>query len=314
VRIPVFPNVWRNLWLKLLSLVLAFALWYVVAGEQGAEIAFTVPIEFRNVREGLEILKESVEQVDVRVRGSSEIVRRLTPQEIQVAVDLSGFEPGERTVYLAADRVTAPFGARVTRITPASLRIELDETKTADVRIVPRIVGAPADGFELRAVRLTPVAVRLLGPASRLTHVEQVTTEPISVQGLREAYTRPVEVHLEDPLIRVDEMSKVVATLDVREEHTRVELSGIAVRLNPPLTTSMKVRIQPAAVKVTVSVPASRVALARAEDLDAVVSTGDLAPGVHDLPVEVRPKEGAVPTLEIVAVKPARVRVAVTAK
>ena len=60
-----------NLGLKLISLVLGFSLWYIVAGGQGAEIVLPIPLEYRNVPEGMEVIEESVQQVDIRLRGSS---------------------------------------------------------------------------------------------------------------------------------------------------------------------------------------------------------------------------------------------------
>ena len=48
-------HIWRNLGLKVVSVVLATALWLAVAHDPVAEIAIQVPIEFRNVPENLEI-------------------------------------------------------------------------------------------------------------------------------------------------------------------------------------------------------------------------------------------------------------------
>jgi len=93
-----------NLGLKVISLVLAFSLWYIVAGERGTEIVVSIPLEFRNLAESLEVIEESAQQVEVRLRGSSDFLRALSPQEIQAAVDLSDAEPGEKTVYLTPDQ------------------------------------------------------------------------------------------------------------------------------------------------------------------------------------------------------------------
>ncbi|MGH9334494.1 MAG: CdaR family protein, partial [Vicinamibacteria bacterium] len=107
-----------HLGLKLVSLVLGFSLWYAVSREQEAEFSVVIPIELRDLPEGLEVIEESVQQVDVRLRGPAEILRRLTPQEVNIGVDLSDAEPGERLAYLAPRDVAAPFAARVMRVTP----------------------------------------------------------------------------------------------------------------------------------------------------------------------------------------------------
>lgn len=298
-------KIFDNLGLKLLSLVLGFSLWYVVAGEQRAEIVFSVPLELRNMPKGLEVLKQSAQQVDVRLRGSSEIVRGLTPGEVQVAVDLADVGPGDATVYLSPGVVDVPFGVRVMRITPASLQLELDRTEERTVRVAPRVVGEPASGFELFAIRLQPESVAVSGPASRLKGLEQVTTEPLSAEGLREPHTRPAQILVEDPLLRISGMSKVVATLDVREQQVEAGLGGVALRAVPE---TPEARFFPSSVRVVISGARSVVAHLRSEDLEGIVSVEGLGPGEHQLTPEIRLRKANSP-IEVLSLKPAKVRV-----
>jgi hypothetical protein len=99
----------EHLGLKLVSLLLGFSLWYAVAREQEAEFSLSIPIELRDLPEGLEVIEESVQQVEVRLRGPAEILRRLTPQDVNIGVELKDAEPGERLAYLTL-RVAAPSG------------------------------------------------------------------------------------------------------------------------------------------------------------------------------------------------------------
>ena len=217
----------ENLGLKLLSLLLGITLWYAVAREQGAEFVFTIPLELRDVPEGMEIVEESVQQVDVRLRGPSEILRGLTPQDLSVGVDLSDAGPGERVAYLTPDDVKVPFGARVMRVTPASVGITLDDRLERTVPVIPRVSGAPAEGFELAGIELSPQAITIVGPASQIRGIEQVTTAPVSAEGLRQPYSRSVRLEL-DPLVRLEQKSRVDLTLDVREVRLRKELDLFA--------------------------------------------------------------------------------------
>jgi YbbR domain-containing protein len=300
------PKMFDNLGLKLFALVLGFSLWYVVAGEQRAEIVFSVPLELRNMPKGLEVLNQSAQEVDVRLRGSSEIVRGLTPGEIQVAVDLGEVGPGSTTYYLSPDVVDVPFGVRVMRIVPASLEIQLDQTEEKPVRVVPRVVGEPASGFTLAGIELSPASVTVSGPASRLKGLEQVTTEPLSAEGLREPHTRPAQILIEDPLVRISGLSKVIATLDVREEEIEVELAGVALVTRPE---TPEARLSPASVRVVVSGPRSLVGQLRAEDLEGVINLEGLGPGDYQLAPEVRPRNAEGSPLEVLSLKPAKVRV-----
>ena len=298
-----------NLGLKLLSLLLGSTLWYTVAREQGAEFAFSIPIELRDVPEGLEVIEESVQQVDVRLRGPAETLRGLTAQDLSVGVDLSDAGAGTIVEYLSPEDVSAPFGARVMRITPASLQIELDHTLEKEVNVIARVSGAPAAGFELNSIALQPNTVTVGGPASRIRDLDQVTTELLSAEGLRQPYSRKVQLEL-DPLVRLTGETSVVLTLNIVEERIQQELADISVRALPEdVDASLVVN----AVQIVVDGPRSVVeglSVAEQEQLEAEVRLDGLPAGEHSVPVIVRvPNVDAMRTLRIVSVKPEQIEV-----
>lgn len=294
-----------NLGLKLVALLLGFSLWYAVAREQGAEFAFSIPIELRNVPEGFEVVEESVQQVEVRLRGPAELLRRITPRDIRVGVDLSDAEPGERIAYLTPRDVEAPFGARVMRVTPTSVQLELDRTLQRTVEIIPRVSGAPAEGYELYDIELSPRTITIVGPAARLRGLDQITTQPVSAEGLREPYSRVVRVEL-DPLIRLERETDVEITLDVREERLRREFNEVPVE---PVPGEVAARVQPQAIRVTVEGPKSFVENLNGEDVEAELPLEGLGPGTHRVVPFVR-VPGDIPGLvRVVALEPEEVEV-----
>ena len=207
-----------NLGLKAVSLVLAFSLWYIVAGERGTEIVLAIPLEFRNLPEGLEVIEESAQQVEVRLQGSSEFLRDLSTREVQAALDLSEVDPGQNTVYLTPSQVDTPYGVGVMRVTPASVNLLIETLAERRVQVVPRVVGEPAAGFVLADIHLEPPEITVTGPASTLESLEQLTTEPISAEGLRETYSQSLQILIDDPFVRLIEVNSVEVTLEVQEE------------------------------------------------------------------------------------------------
>jgi YbbR domain-containing protein len=295
-----------NFGLKLVSLVLGFSLWYVVAGGRGAELVLPVPLEFRNLPEGMEVIEESVQQVDIRLRGSSDIARRLTPREIQASVDLSGAEPGELTFYLSPENVVVPFGVHVIRVTPASVNLQVDRTDRRRVKVVPRVVGAPASGFELANIWLGTADIEVMGPASRLGDLEKVTTQPISVEGLREPFTQRVQVMLDDVYVRPVDAKGIEVTLDVREERIRKRIRDVEVTSYPRSVTT---RIAPTSVRIEVEGPRSLVEPLVEEDLELRVNVEGLEPGIHQLtPITIFLRE-ELAVIEALSYDPAQVRV-----
>jgi YbbR domain-containing protein len=296
----------KHLGLKLLSVLLGFSLWYAIAREQEAEFSLSIPVELRDVPEGLEVIEESVRTVEVRLRGTADILRRLTPQDLHVGIDLQGAKPGERFAYLGPGDVAAPFGVRVTRVTPANVRLRLDTTMERLVEVIPRVVGSPAEGYEIHRIDLSPAEITVTGPTSRLDGLEQVTSEPVSADGLREPYSRMVRVEL-DPLLRTAGDPEVTLTLDIREERLRRDLSGVPVK---GLPDDRVVKLSPEHVKVRIEGPMSTVEEMRAEDLEARLSLTELSPGRHEVtPEVVLSSTGDLGDLSILSVVPERIRV-----
>ena len=123
---PLFRNwVLHNWHFKLIALLAAFLLWSTYTSEPAAEVAYVVPLEFRNVPAHLELSGDVPAQVRLRVRGRSALLRRLSPADLAVSVDLGDAQPGEMLIRLTPDRVETPYGATVVRIAPAEFRLSL---------------------------------------------------------------------------------------------------------------------------------------------------------------------------------------------
>jgi YbbR domain-containing protein len=264
-----------NTALRLASLALAAGLWFVIAGRQTAERGVTVPVEFRNVPRDLETTGDAVNSVDVRVRASPGLINSLESGKLLATVDLAGAAEGERIVQLTPGMIQVPYGFRVVKITPSLLTLNLERTERKTVPVRPRVIGRPAPGFEVVEVTAAPAEVRVTGPRSRVQEIESAFTEPVSVEAADRTTTVPVNVGLEDPLLRLEEGSRVRVTASVRETHETRAFVGLRVA-----SQGRPARFTPSRVGVTVVGPASQVRALQAADLTAYVTL---------------PREGAVP-------------------
>lgn len=119
----------HNWHLKLLSLLLAFLLWSVITGEPPAEVGFTVPLELQNIPQGLVVAGDVPASVQVRLHGPAALVRRLSPGNIIVAIDLTGHKVGEHWFSMNTGDVVVPYGVRVVRVSPAQIRLRLEPAR-----------------------------------------------------------------------------------------------------------------------------------------------------------------------------------------
>ncbi len=263
------------------SLALAFGLWFVVGDEDGAEILAQVPLELRNVPPGHEVVDQSVNEVEVRLRGSSRLLREVPLPELRAFVDLSGEDPGERTWFLSADAVEAPAGVEVMRVEPSSLLLRLDQTVTREVFVSERVLGEPAAGFEIYSIEIEPRELSIRGPESLLADLQQVTTEPISADGLRESYASTLGVEL-SPALRPS-VRRVELELRIGPERESMELALSLRRAEDELGDPVECAWEPASLRAALRVPPELVSRVSAETLFAEVSCSGLPPGDHEV-------------------------------
>ena len=80
------PTFMRGLALKLFAVALAVVLRFMVAGDPTVERGLRVPLEFENLPGSVEIMGDPPETVEVRVRGSSGVLRRLEAGDVAAII------------------------------------------------------------------------------------------------------------------------------------------------------------------------------------------------------------------------------------
>lgn len=206
-------HVINNLGLKILSLLIAVLLWMAIAVEPKPEVAITVPIEFHNSPDNLEISSESIPQVQVLVKGPSGIVHSLGTAEVHAMIDLASATPGEHTYDLSPARVRVPRDVEVLQAIPSQFRISFDYRATKKVEVRPRVIGATAPGFRMQDVTVDPPTVTLVGPQKRVEAIESVITDPVDASGVMGRATFNTHVYVSDPLVRLLNPSVVHVTV-----------------------------------------------------------------------------------------------------
>jgi hypothetical protein len=182
----------------LLTFLLVSGFW-VISGRQQSLINLTIPLDFRNIPEYLELKRASAEKVEVQITGKGRLVSALKPEQVVAFVDLRDSHPGSLKVPLSVDNIKIPLGLDVMRVTPSAISVELEQRVEKEVPITPEVMGLPPPGFQVARVIVNPATVRVSGPESIVRSLRTVSTEPISVQTLGlgpEALAKSVEVPL----------------------------------------------------------------------------------------------------------------------
>ncbi len=203
----------HNWFEKLFALLLAIMLWMTIASDTSSEIGLEVPLEFRNIPPQMEIRGDTVNSVEVRLRGSSNRIKEISGRDISTMIDLGAMKAGEKTILLSAANIQAPFGVEVVRVNPSRVKLTLEKTVSKLVPITANIQGRPAAGYETGRVLLNPAAVEVQGPESSVAPLESALTIPISIEGKSSDLQQNLDLDVPDPSVRL-----MVATVQIHVE------------------------------------------------------------------------------------------------
>src|SRR5439155_24317731 len=180
-------------------------------------------------------------------------------------------------------------------------------TKTVPVR--PRVGGAPATGYQVNQVTVTPAAITLRGTPSALASVVDVPTDPLNIGGLTANQTFTVKPILPSGVrLAPGEPSTVGVTVAIGPaQASRTFLVGVACRNVPSGSSCLP---QLGQISLTVGGPAPAIAALKAAQITPFVDASGLAPASYQpapsvtLPSGISPVGFAPPEVPIVIARP----------
>jgi YbbR domain-containing protein len=205
---------------KLLALAIAVVLWAVVASEPELGTLVTVPLEYRNLPDDLEISSEPVSQIVLELRGPSGELRGVGDSGLHPAVilDMSGSQPGVHTFPISRQALKLPRGVRLERANPSEVRFEFDRRATRAVPVRPQLTGQGQDGYQIVAQSVSPAELQIEGPAKAVARVRDVVTDPVDVSGVVGASEFRVNAYVDNPYVRFRSAPQVVVTVTMKKK------------------------------------------------------------------------------------------------
>jgi YbbR domain-containing protein len=140
----------------------------------------------------------------------------LSPNEVDVNLDLSTLKEGENLVAVKADQVDVPRGVEVVQISPKWVRLVLESVAERTVAVAARVEGNPAEGYYIKRASTHPNRVRLVGPRSEVNRLEKVYTSAISVEGRSHDFGATTALEPVGKLIKVEGPAHVQVSVEIR--------------------------------------------------------------------------------------------------
>ncbi len=314
MREPIKHAVLHRWPLKLLSLVLAYAIWLTVTGESMIVNHFSVPLVV-TLSDDITVVGTTPTQVSVRIRGRATSIRRLDPLKMRLNLDLSDSSTGERNVqFNPADLTGVPQGVVVERFEPARLALTLDERMRTALPVFPSIDGEPADGFQFYSAIAFPDTLEVEGPLSEVSKLNRLLTDTISIAGRSRSFM------VETGIVPESRHTQVLGEQTLRVQVTIDEASAVQTLSGIPVVLAGQVfeaQVSPAVIQVTLAAPPAILANIDAGNLRAVAEVAGLAPRPEPYQLKIRLDYVGITALERSritekAVSPLEVRVSLT--
>jgi len=208
----------HNFSFKLMSLIFATALWFMISrDDRPAELALRAPIVFQNVPSELEISSESVPEALIRVRGPERVIRQLRSNDVQAVLDLAGSKAEARTFDLTAQQVDHPRDVSVVQVVPSQLRLSFDTRLSREVEVHPRVTGNFASGDQIVRIDADPPRITISGPRHHVEKIDAAITDPIDASGTLGSAVFTTNAYVADPLVQVAQGTSIRVTVVVEK-------------------------------------------------------------------------------------------------
>jgi YbbR domain-containing protein len=184
----------ENIGLKISAVLISVFLWFFVTSRGQSEIAFDIPLEFKNIPSDIGIVNASVKTVSVTVRGHERPMKNLKVSDVRVYVDLGKAKKGTEVFYINKDDIKLPYALSVMNISPSTVKVKLDETISRTFPVNPVLTGEPRNGYFVSSIKVEPKGVVIKGLKSDVLRLHILKTEPIYIADSIRSMSQEVNI------------------------------------------------------------------------------------------------------------------------
>jgi YbbR domain-containing protein len=221
----------KNMTLKVLSLILAAVLWFFVSGRSKTELALSVPVEFMSLPATMTIVNKVPTNIHIRVKGTKTLLRPLTATPPSLTINMAQAKSGKNVINLAQETFNGlPLGVDVVNLDPETLILYLDRFVEATLPIKLKTIGSPPKGFQVKEISVSPPMARFKVSEEYLKKHATVLTEPLDLSQLRQSTT--FDINLLTPpgeMKLINPETKITATVTIRAALAQRVIKGIRI-------------------------------------------------------------------------------------
>ena len=168
----------------LVLVVFTSGVWFSLSRGLDTLVTLQVPLEYTKRDLAMEIVKTSVNTVNLELEGSGALVKSIGPDQVQVRLDLSKSKAGPNTFTIARKNISLPPGIVLKAVTPSVVDVELDVLIKKELPVQIDWAGRLPDHFILEEATVVPKTVEIIGGKRMLEKMMTLYTEKVPLNNL----------------------------------------------------------------------------------------------------------------------------------
>ena len=168
----------------MLSVVFITGIWFSVSRGQDTLVSLDIPVDYMNRAAGTEIVDTSVKSVSLVLSGSGPLVKSITPDQVNVRLDLSKSVIGPNSFSITSENISLPPGILLREVTPPVIDVVIDETIKKELPVQIDWVGKLPGNLILIDSVTDPEKVEIVGGKRILEKIATLYTEKVLLDKL----------------------------------------------------------------------------------------------------------------------------------
>lgn len=292
--------IFHNFAWKVLSVFVAFGIWFVVMSSNSIELTKEVTLEL-DVPPGLIVANEVPDRVSFRLSGSKFFLRTLANSLDTIRIDLSKAKQGPTYYKIEKDSLHLPIGVKILSISPSTINPVLEQVDRRSVPVEVTQKNQVPNGYRLVRLQAMPKNVRIKGPRGVVERISAIRSEPVDLSDI------PASLKWELPLttgqagVSFDEETEPKIMVEVEPTGSNFRVAGVPLAVK----ASRSFQVKPEKVALYVNCPPNLIKTLTPEKVRAFVEVPETRAGTY-----VRQVRAELPAgVKLVRVVPDRVQV-----